>query len=78
MLTFASNIDWTKLWWIVGILTAFWSAMAGITVLYPQFDPFYKLINIVLGAVSGALLFAARGGKYVTDRTQIPPQDGKP
>lgn len=71
------TIDWTKLWWVVGITTAFWAGLAGITVLFPAFDPYYKVVNIILGAVSAALLFAARGTKYVSNR-QEPPESGKP
>ncbi len=74
---FVENIDWTKLWWIVTILTTFWALMAGATVLFPGFETWYKLINIILGALSGALLFAARGGKYVRDRSESPPPGGQ-
>ena len=74
---FSSNIDWTKLWWAVGIMTTFWAGLAGITVMFPDFDPYYKVVNIALGAVSTALLFAARGNKYVANR-QEPPEGGKP
>jgi hypothetical protein len=78
MLTFVENIDWVKLWWIVGIVSTFWALLAGITIEFPAFDRYYKLINIVLNAVTCALLFAARGGKYVRDRQDLPPMDGKP
>jgi hypothetical protein len=77
-LTFVQNIDWVKLWWVAGIIATFWAMLAGITVIFPAFDPWYKVINIVLGALTGATLFAARGGKYVSDRSELPPQDGKP
>lgn len=71
------SINWNRLWWVVGILVAFWSGMAGVTILVPAFDIWYKVINIILSAVFGALLFAARGTVYVRDRTQVPPADGK-
>lgn len=70
-------VNWTRLWWIVTIITTFWALMAAVTVIYPAFDPYYKVANIVLNALSGALLFAARGTKYVTERKE-PPADGKP
>lgn len=78
MIKFVSNIDWTKLWWVVGILFTFWSSLVTLTVMYPAFDPYYKVINVILGAAVGALLFAARGGKYVESRATPPPQNGKP
>ena len=71
------SINWTRLWWVVGFTTAFWAGLAGITVFFPKFDPYYKCINIILGAVSAAVLFAARGTKYVVNRTE-PPVDGRP
>jgi len=71
------TLNWTRMWWVVGIMTAFWASLAGITILFPVFDPWYKGINIVLGAVSAALLFAARGTKYIANRTE-PPADGRP
>ena len=73
---FVENIDWTKLWYIAGILAAFWGGLAGITIIYPAFDGPYKVVNIILGAVVGAALFAARGGKYVSERKE-PPQGGQ-
>lgn len=72
------HIDWVKLWWIFGALFTFWSGLAAITVMYPAFDPVYKITNIILGAATGAALFAARGNKFVQNRTELPPQDGKP
>lgn len=78
MNVFVSNIDWVKLWWVVGILSTFWAALAGITIIWPWTDPYYKVVNIVLGAASGAMLFAVRGGKYVANRQELPPPDGKP
>lgn len=78
MITFVSNIDWVKLWWVAGIISVFWGLLVGITIIYPVLDPYYKLVNIVLSAVTGAALFAARGGKYVQNRQELPPQDGRP
>ena len=72
------TLNWARLWWAIGILATFWSALAGVTLFIPAFDLYYKVINIVLGALTGAMLFAARGGKYIVDRTEPPPQDGKP
>ena len=77
LLTFVENIDWVKLWWIAGVLATFWAGLAALTVVWPAFDTVYKVINIIGGAAVGAALFAARGGKYVTDRSQLPPQDGR-
>jgi hypothetical protein len=76
-LQFVENVDWTRLWWIAGVLATFWAGLAAITLVFPAFDPWYKVINIVLSAAVGAALFAARGGKYVASRTE-PPQDGRP
>lgn len=76
-LHFPEQIDWTQLWWVVGIVTVFWGGLAALTIMYPAFDDAYKIVNIVLTAILSALLFAARGNKYVKDRTE-PPADGKP
>jgi hypothetical protein len=73
LFTLVENVDWVQLWWIVGILATFWSLLAGVTLIFPAFDPAYKVINILLGAATGAFLFAARGGKYVKDRSELPP-----
>lgn len=73
----AEHIDWTRMWFVVGVATALWAGLAGLTVVWPEFDKAYKIINIIMGAVSGAVLFAARGTKYVANR-QEPPADGKP
>ncbi len=78
MITFVSNIDWIKLWYISGIIFAFWGGLAGLTVIWPAFDTTYKIINVIGSAVVSGALFAARGGKYVADRSTLPPQDGKP
>ncbi len=77
IVTFVENIDWVRLWWLVGIVTAFWAGLTALSVMYPWFDTAYKVVNIFLGALVNAALFAARGGKYVRDRTEPPPQDGK-
>lgn len=72
MLTFVQNVDWVRLWWIVGIVAAFWTGL--VTLLPPKV---YQPVAVVLAALQAGLLFAARGGKYVADRTQLPPADGK-
>jgi hypothetical protein len=66
------NMNWTRLWWIVGILTAFWLGL--VTIVPPVW---FKPISVVLSSIQSALLFAARGTKYVTSRMD-PPPDGKP
>jgi hypothetical protein len=65
------NINWVRLWWIVGILTAFW---LGLVTVIPM--TWFKPISVVLSAAQSAMLFAARGTKYVSSRTE-PPADGK-
>jgi hypothetical protein len=74
---FPENVDWTKIWLMLGVLGTFWTSMTAITLIYPSFDKPFKVINLLLGALVAATLFAARGSKYVKDRTQDPPQDGK-
>ena len=76
-LIFVKNIDWTQLWYIVGIVVVFWGGLATFTVIFPAFDIPYKVVNTLLSAAGAATLFAARGGKYVEDRSQVPPADGK-
>jgi hypothetical protein len=66
------NMNWTRLWWVVGILAAFWLGL--VTIVPPAW---FRPISVVLSAVQSALLFASRGTKYVTNRTD-PPSDGKP
>ena len=66
------NINWTRLWWILGIVTALWLGL--VTIMPPNV---FKPVSIVLSALQSALLFAARGTKYVQTRTD-PPEDGKP
>jgi len=70
-------INWTRLWSIVGVFTVFWSAMTGITFIWPALDTPFKIINIILGAITLALVFAARSSVYIVNR-QPPPADGKP
>jgi|WetSurSiteA1Bulk_404760.scaffolds.fasta_scaffold02632_6 hypothetical protein len=71
------SINWTRLWWILGMVTVFWGGLTTMTIIYPAFDKPWKLVNIFLTALLAAILFAARGTKYVTGRTE-PPADGKP
>jgi hypothetical protein len=66
------NINWTRLWWVVGVICVFWT---GLVTLMPM--SVYKPVAVILAAAQGALLFAARGNKYVANRTE-PPADGKP
>jgi hypothetical protein len=66
------TINWTRLWWIVGIMTAFW---LGLVTIVPI--AWFKPVAVILSASQTALLFAARGTKYVANR-QEPPADGKP
>jgi hypothetical protein len=66
------SINWTKMWWVVGIITTFWLGL--VTVVPVQW---FKVISIVLSALQSALLFASRSTKYVTNRTE-PPADGQP
>ncbi len=64
-------INWTRLWWIVGIITTFW---LGLVTILPA--AVFKPVSVILAALQSGFLFAARGGKYVAER-QPPPQDGK-
>ena len=66
------TINWTRLWWFIGIITTMW---LGLATIIPQ--DYFKPISIVLSALQSAILFAARGTKYVTNRTE-PPADGNP
>ncbi len=75
---FPENIDWTKIWFMLGVFGTFWSGLTAMTLIWPAFDLPFKIINLLLGAAVGAALFAARGSKYVVNRTDPPPQDGKP
>ena len=72
MTYFVSNIDWIKLWFVVGFVTVLWTGLA--EVIPPHY---YKAVSVVLQAVQAAILFAARGGKYVNNRTE-PPAGGQP
>jgi hypothetical protein len=63
------TLNWTRLWWIVGIITTFW---LGLIMIIPM--NWFKVVSIVLSALQTALLFAARGTKYVVNRTE-PPAD---
>jgi hypothetical protein len=65
------TINWTRLWWIVGIVACFWT---GIITLVPA--DVFKYVAIPLNALQVALAFAARGTKYVVNRIE-PPVDGK-
>ncbi len=77
VITFVENPDWTKIWAIVGTISVFWIGLTALSVIWPAFDLPYKVINIILGALVNAALFAARAGKYVANRTE-PPANGKP
>lgn len=66
------NISWTRLWWAVGIISAFWMGM--VTIIPADI---FKWVAVPLSALQTAMLFAARGNKYVINRTE-PPADGKP
>ena len=76
-ITFVQNADWVRIWATVGTISTFWIGLTALSVMYPAFDPYYKVINIFLGAAVNAALYAARAGKYVTNRAD-PPTDGKP
>jgi hypothetical protein len=67
------NMNWVRLWWLIGILSTFW---IGLATQLPE--AWYKPVSVILTAIQSALLFASRGTKYVTDRSQAPPADGKP
>jgi len=67
------NINWNRMWWVVGVLTTIWLGLASI-VPAKIFSP----ISVILSAVQSGFLFAARGTRYVQDRNQAPPADGKP
>jgi len=56
----------------VGIIGSLWLGLAAIVP-----EQWFKPIAVVLSAVQSAILFAARGTKYVESNTE-PPQDGKP
>jgi hypothetical protein len=64
------NMNWTRLWWIIGIITALWLGL--VTIIPPEW---FKPVSVVLSAVQSALLFASRGTKYVANRIE-PPADG--
>lgn len=66
------NMNWTRLWWLLGIITTLWLGLAAVIP-----GESYKVISVVLSAIQSALLFATRGTKYVVNRTE-PPADGKP
>lgn len=66
------NIDWTRWWFVVSIVTTVWLGL--VTVMPPNI---FKYVAVPLSAVQSGLLFAARGSKYVANR-QEPPADGKP
>jgi hypothetical protein len=68
---FVEDIDWTSLWWVVGVVMAIWT---GLVTLLPM--SIYKPVAVVLAALQSGLLFAARGSKYVRDKVD-PPPDGK-
>ena len=68
---FAENIDWTRLWWIVGIVLSIWIGL--VTLLPPQI---YKPVAVVLAALQSGFLFAARGSKYVKEHVE-PPEGGQ-
>jgi len=74
---FSSNVNWTRLWWVVGIVTVFWSGLSGLVLTFPAFAKIFAVINVLLTASLAALLFAARGTKYIANR-QEPPADGRP
>lgn len=76
-ITFVQNPDWIRIWATVGTLSTFWIGLAALSIIYPAFDIWYKIINILLVAGVNAALYAARAGKYVEQRTP-PPTDGKP
>jgi hypothetical protein len=67
------TIDWIKLWWIVGFILATWAGL--VSMLPPEI---YKPVAIVLAALQSGFLFAARGARFIKDRTEMPPPDGKP
>jgi hypothetical protein len=66
------NMNWTRMWWIIGMLSTFW---IGLATQLPE--TWYKPVSVILTALQSALLFASRGTKYVAQRTD-PPADGKP
>lgn len=72
VIQFAEDIDWTRLWWIVGIVLSIWIGL--VTLLPPQI---YKPVAVVLAALQSGFLFAARGSKYVKEHIE-PPQGGQP
>jgi hypothetical protein len=77
IITFVQNTDWVRIWATVGTISTFWIGLTALSLIWPAFDIWYKVINVVLGAGVNAALYAARAGKYVTNRTE-PPQDGRP
>lgn len=66
------TINWIRLWWIIGIVTTLW---LGLATIIPM--EYFKPVSVVMSAVQSAMLFAARGTKYVVNREE-PPADGKP
>ncbi len=77
LITFVQNADWVRIWATVGTISTFWIGLTALSIVWPAFDVWYKVINILLGAAVNAALYAARAGKYVESRTE-PPQDGRP
>jgi hypothetical protein len=78
LITFVQNADWVRIWATVGTISTFWIGLTALALVWPVFDVWYKVINIILGAAVNAALYAARAGKYVENRTEPPPQDGRP
>ncbi len=70
--TSLEHINWTRYWFIIGTIVILWIGLAEIVPL-----SVYKPVSVILQAIQGALLFAARSSKYAEGSTP-PPQDGKP
>ena len=67
----AEDINWVKLWWVVGIVLTIWLGL--VTLLPPAV---YKPVAVILAALQSAFLFAAKGSRYAKTNT-LPPEGGQ-
>jgi hypothetical protein len=65
-----ANVNWVKMWYVMGIILAIW---LGLATIIPANT--YKYVSVVLSALQTGITFAMRGGKYVVNRTELPPKD---
>jgi hypothetical protein len=70
LFTSLRNLDITRLWYVMGIVTVVWLGLAA--VIPPDI---YKYISVVLSAFQAGITFAIRADKYVKNRDEVPPKD---